>query len=146
MVDAYTLDRFVDAQAHTYSVALAEIVGGRKTSHWMWFIFPQLRGLGSSAMAHEYAIGSVDEAQAYLQHPVLGPRLRACVTAMEKLPTADANEVFGSVDAMKLRSSLTLFMRAGGGPLFEAAMQRWFSGQADERTDHLLEMGSAGDR
>ena len=114
--------------------------------HWMWFIFPQLRGLGSSEMAYTYGIASLDEARAYLAHPLLGSRLRACVTALQDLPKADAQEVFGKVDALKLRSSLTLFLRAGGGELFEAALQRWFSGQADERTDHLLGLGSIGDR
>jgi uncharacterized protein (DUF1810 family) len=104
----------------------------------MWFIFPQLLGLGSSEMARTYAISSLDEASAYLAHPVLGSRLRECVTALQDLPLADAEAVFGSVDARKLRSSLTLFMRAGGGELFEAALDRWFSGRPDERTDHLL--------
>ena len=105
----------------------------------MWFIFPQLRGLGSSAIARKYEIASLGEARAYLAHPVLGSRLTECVTALQDLAQADPQEVFGIVDAMKLRSSLTLFLRAGGGELFEAALGRWFSGQADERTDSLLE-------
>ena len=139
VTDSHDLQRFVEAQAHTYVTALRELVWGHKTSHWMWFIFPQLRGLGSSAMARKYEIASLDEARAYLAHPVLGPRLRGCVTTLQEIPHADPQRVFGNVDALKLRSSLTLFLRAGGGELFEAALQRWFSGQADERTDSLLE-------
>ena len=146
VTDSDHLQRFIDAQAHTYATVLRELVRGHKTSHWMWFIFPQLRGLGSSEMARKYAVASLDEARAYLAHPLLGSRLRACVTALQDLPRADAQEVFGNVDALKLRSSLTLFLRAGGGELFEAALQRWFSGQADERTDQLLGLGSIGDR
>lgn len=111
----------------------------------MWFIFPQLRGLGSSPTARKFAIVSLDEARLYLAHPLLGARLRACVIALQDLPHADAREVFGSADALKLRSSLTLFMRAGGGVLFEAALQRWFSGQSDERTDQLLGLETTGD-
>lgn len=139
MTDRHSLQRFVDAQSHIYATALRELVRGHKTSHWMWFIFPQLRGLGSSTMARKYEIASLDEARAYLAHPVLGSRLRECVTTLQGLGRADPQEVFGGVDAMKLRSSLTLFLRAGGGELFEAALQRWFSGQKDERTDSLLD-------
>jgi uncharacterized protein (DUF1810 family) len=140
MSDPHDLERFVEAQAGTYETALGELVRGRKTSHWMWFIFPQLRGLGSSAMAQRYAIASLEEARAYLVHPLLGPRLRACVEALQDLPQADAVRVFGGIDAVKLRSSLTLFIRAGGGPLFDAALRRWFGGHADDATDRLLEM------
>ena len=103
-------------------------------------------GLGSSGTSRKYAIASLDEARAYLAHPVLGSRLHMCVTALQDLPRADAKAVFENVDALKLRSSLTLFMRADGGKLFEAALQRWFSRQADERTDQLLALGSIGDR
>ena len=124
MTEKNNLQRFVDAQAQTYATVLREIVRGHKTSHWMWFIFPQLIGLGSSVMARRYAIASLEEASAYLVDPLLGARLLECVTALQDLPRADAEAVFGSVDAKKLRSSLTLFMRAGGGPLFEAALQR----------------------
>ena len=145
MSNICSLERFTEAQANTYEAAYSEIARGRKTSHWMWFIFPQLRGLGSSEIARKYAIASLEEAQAFLAHPVLGSRLRACVTALQGLARADAEEVFGSVDALKLRSSLTLFLRAGGGSLFEAALQRWFSGQPDERTEDLLELASARD-
>ena len=124
MTEKNNLQRFVDAQAQTYATVLREIVRGHKTSHWMWFIFPQLIGLGSSVMARRYAIASLEEASAYLVDPLLGARLLECVTALQDLPRADAEAVFGSVDAKKLRSSLTLFMRAGGGELFEAALQR----------------------
>ena len=141
MTEKDDLQRFVDAQDQTYATALREIVRGHKASHWMWFIFPQLFGLGASEMARRYAIASLDEASAYLAHPLLGARLLECVTALQDLPRADAEAVFGNVDALKLRSSLTLFMRAGGGELFEAALQRWFSGKADERTDYLLSSG-----
>ena len=138
VTNSHYLERFVEAQALTYAGVLRELAGGQKTSHWMWFIFPQLRGLGSSETARRYAIASLDEARAYLAHPLLGSRLRECVTTLQNLPRANPQEVFGDLDALKLRSSLTLFLRAGGGELFEAALQRWFSGLADERTDSLL--------
>ena len=137
MPDPFNLKRFEDAQREVYPMALGEIRRGRKQTHWMWFIFPQLLGLGSSPMARRYGIESIDEARAYLDHPLLGQRLRQCVAALQDLLSADAGEVFGS-DAMKLRSSLTLFIRAGGGALFEAALQRWFSGEPDEATDRIL--------
>ena len=142
MTDSDQLQRFVDAQANTYGTVQRELARGHKASHWMWFIFPQLKGLGSSEMARRYAITSLQEARAYLAHPLLGPRLRACVNAQD-LPQVDAKEVFGNIDALKLRPSLTLFLRAGGGAMFEAALQRWFSGQADERTDNLLDLGQS---
>lgn len=111
-VDKYDLQRFVDAQASTYDTALGEIRRGRKTSHWMWFVFPQLAGLGHSAMSQRFAIRSHAEARAYLAHPVLGRRLRECVGALQDLSDTTAERVFGSVDAAKLRSSLTLFAAA----------------------------------
>lgn len=138
MTDIHDLQRFVDAQADTYQRVQRELGRGQKTSHWMWFIFPQLIGLGSSDMARTYAIASLDEARAYLAHPLLGARLRECVTLLQDIPRADAEEVFGTVDARKLRSSLTLFQRADGGALFDGALARWFDGQVDERTDQLL--------
>lgn len=138
----FDLDRFMSAQAAVYDRALAELRAGAKRTHWMWFIFPQLVGLGSSEMAVRYAIRSLGEARAYLAHPVLGPRLRECVEAMQGLATATAETVLGGIDAMKFRSSLTLFREAGGGPLFDAALDRWFGGLADPATLTLL----GGDR
>ncbi|URW77098.1 DUF1810 domain-containing protein [Sphingomonas donggukensis] len=134
MTDRYDLERYVAAQENDYRAALAEIGRGAKRSHWMWYIFPQLAGLGSSAMSRRYAIHSLDEAHAYLAHPALGPRLRECVSALQDLTGTTAEEVFGAIDATKLRSSLTLFLEAGGEPLFRAALDRWFSGQLDEAT------------
>jgi len=139
MADPYNLNRFVTAQADIYEAALAEIRRGAKRGHWMWFIFPQLEGLGSSAMAQTYALRSREEACAYLEHPLLGSRLRECVAALQDLSGNTAETIFGSVDAMKLRSALTLFEAAGGGPLFSAALGRWFGGAADPKTAQLLE-------
>jgi uncharacterized protein (DUF1810 family) len=137
----YDLQRFVDAQAEAYPRALTEISKGRKTSHWMWYIFPQLAGLGSSDMAQRYAIASIDEARAYLAHPLLGIRFRECVIALQDLPTADAEAVFGAVDAMKLHSSLTLFSKADPDEtLFRAALLRWFPGAEGGQTLALLNM------
>jgi uncharacterized protein (DUF1810 family) len=144
MTDPFDLDRFVEAQAGSYEVALAEIRDGAKRSHWMWYIFPQLAGLGHSAMAKRYAIDSLEQARAYLAHPLLGTRLRRCVAAFQHLSNTTADRVFGSVDAMKLRSSLTLFGEAGGGLLFEAALDRWFGGK-DPQTLALL-ADEAGER
>jgi len=132
------LDHFVEAQAGSYAIALGEIRGGLKRKHWMWFIFPQLAGLGRSAMAQRYAIASLEEARAYLAHPLLGARLRGCVASLQDLEARSAQEVFGEVDAMKLRSSLTLFARASGERLFVAALDRWFDGREDQATLRLL--------
>ena len=130
----HDLQRFVEAQADSYDAALAELRRGAKRSHWIWYIFPQVAGLGSSAMSQRYAIHSTDEARAYLDHPILGARLRECLSALASLPPTTAEAVFGTIDAAKLRSSLTLFVAAGGGAPFEAALQRWFAGQPDEAT------------
>lgn len=138
MSDARDLDRYVTAQVEDYPVALAEIRRGAKRTHWMWYVFPQIAGLGRSAMAQRYAIRSIDEARAYLVHPVLGARLRECVSALQGLGDTTATHVFGSVDAAKLRSSLTLFLEASGETLFRAALDRWFGGQSDDRTLDLL--------
>jgi uncharacterized protein (DUF1810 family) len=143
--DDTSLDRFIQAQQSVYEGALREIGAGRKRSHWMWFIFPQIDGLGRSETARFYAIRSRDEAMAYAGHPLLGTRLRTCVAALGGLPTADAVAVFGEVDAAKLRSSLTLFEAATGEPLFSAAIDRWFAGSRDERTLQLLRSEPAGD-
>ncbi|SER23307.1 DUF1810 domain-containing protein [Microlunatus flavus] len=142
------IHRFVDAQdaGGTYDAALRELRAGRKTSHWMWFVFPQLAGLGRSSMAQAYALGSLDEARAYLAHPVLGPRLRACVAAVLERPDRSAEEIFGGIDALKLRSSMTLFTRAAPDePAFAQVLDTFYGGQADEQTDRLLGTGgSAG--
>jgi uncharacterized protein (DUF1810 family) len=138
MNDPYDLERFLAAQSGSYQTALREIRRGSKRSHWMWYIFPQIAGLGPSAMARHYAITSIDEARAYLAHPMLGARLRECVAALRELADTSADGVFGSVDAMKLRSSLTLFAEAGGGPPFAEAIDRWFAGQSDDRTTRFL--------
>ena len=136
--DAFDLARFVKAQAGIYEQALAEIRSGRKRSHWMWFIFPQLAGLGHSPMAQRYAIGSIAEARAYLADAVLGTRYRECVASLQALPATTAERVFGGIDAIKLKSSLTLFDEANHEPLFSEAIGRWFEGQRDEATLRLL--------
>ena len=136
--DAFDLARFVKAQAGIYEQALAEIRSGRKRSHWMWFIFPQFAGLGHSPMAQRYAIGSIAEARAYLADPVLGTRYRECVASLQALPATTAERVFGGIDAIKLKSSLTLFNEANHEPLFSEAIGRWFEGQRDEATLKLL--------
>ena len=130
--------RFVEAQAKVYETALAEIRAGAKRSHWMWYIFPQLRGLGHSPTAHYYGIASLAEARAYLDHPVLGSRYLECVQALQELDGSDPVAVFGSVDAMKLRSSLTLFEVARYSDLFADAIDRWFDGERDASTLHRL--------
>lgn len=134
------LDRFVEAQAPVYATAVAEIRRGAKRSHWMWFTFPQLTGLGRSETAKFFGIHSLDEARAYLDHPVLGARLRECVGALQDITDmgVTAERVFGGIDAMKLRSSLTLFVESGAGPLFTAALERWFGGDLDPATLRLL--------
>jgi uncharacterized protein (DUF1810 family) len=140
--DPFSLERFVSAQDEggTYARALAELRAGRKRSHWMWFVFPQLAGLGSSPTARHYAISSLQEARAYLAHPVLGPRLRESARALcEPARDAPAEEVLGGVDALKLRSSMTLFARADPAePLFAEVLGRYFAGAPDTRTEELL--------
>jgi uncharacterized protein (DUF1810 family) len=131
------LVRFVEAQSGRYEVALDEVRQGAKRSHWMWFIFPQVQGLGHSAMAQHYAIADLDEARAYLAHPLLGARLREITSILQQLGRGtDARQIFGETDAMKLRSSLTLFARADDDPqgLFRAALDRWFGGEEDAAT------------
>ena len=141
--DPFDLARFLAAQARDYGIALTELRAGEKRSHWMWYVFPQLRGLGHSSTAIAYGITGLDEARAYLAHPVLGERLRECVRALLALRTTHAEEVLGHVDAMKLRSCLTLFDAAAhGDPLFSRALAQYFHGEADARTIELLQ-GSA---
>lgn len=130
----YDLERFVKAQAGVYPQALDELSAGRKRSHWMWFVFPQIAGLGQSDMARRYALSGTAEAAAYLAHSVLGARLRECLAALEGVDEPDAGRVFGPVDAVKLRSSLTLFEAAGGGAGFSDALERWFGGVRDAAT------------
>jgi len=135
--DPYDLERFVTAQdsGGTYQRALAELHAGRKTSHWMWFIFPQVAGLGFSAMAQRYAISGVAEARAYLGHPVLGPRLRACTGAIAATSGSTADRILGPVDAMKLRSCLTLFAHAAPEEkVFGEVLAQYFDGEPDEAT------------
>ncbi|CAA9209094.1 MAG: NTP pyrophosphohydrolases including oxidative damage repair enzymes [uncultured Arthrobacter sp.] len=139
--DPYRLERFVTAQdvGGTYPRALREIRAGRKQSHWMWFVFPQIQGLGSSATAREFAISSLAEAQAYLAHPVLGPRLLECAAAAAALPGQSAEAVFGGIDARKLHSSATLFHRtAPGEPVFSDLLAKYFDLQPDTATDERL--------
>ncbi|HEX5239274.1 MAG TPA: DUF1810 domain-containing protein [Sphingomicrobium sp.] len=139
MNDPYNLQRFVDAQDGIFEQALAELRRGRKESHWMWFIFPQLAGLGRSSTARYYALASIDEAGAYLAHPLLGPRLRECAEAI--LPWSEhvaAEDLLGPIDALKLKSSLTLFDRVEPDRLFRAGLERFFAGERDERTLALL--------
>jgi uncharacterized protein (DUF1810 family) len=133
--------RFVQAQdaGGTYAAALAELRRGRKVSHWMWFVFPQLTGLGRSSTAQHYALGSLAEARGYLAHPVLGPRLLEVAGVVAGLEHVSAVDVFGPVDAVKLRSSMTLFLRAvPTEPVFGAVLERYFGGQPDPATDRLL--------
>ena len=134
-----SLQRFLDAQAPVYAQACAELQTGRKQSHWMWFIFPQLRGLGQSAMAWEYGIASKQEAQAYLQHPVLGERLRRCMALLLVHQGLSAQEILGSTDAMKLRSCATLFAAVEmKEPVFQQVLDRYYGGEQDGRTLALL--------
>lgn len=136
--DENSLGRFVEAQAPVYSTVLAEIRRGAKRSHWMWFIFPQLAGLGRSETARFFGIRSREEALAYLAHPVLGSRYAECVAALQNLTISDPVAVFGQVDATKLGSSLTLFEAVKPSPLLAAAIDRWFAGQRDGATLPLL--------
>jgi uncharacterized protein (DUF1810 family) len=142
--DPFDLHRFVAAQdaGGTYDAALDEVRAGRKRSHWMWFVFPQLAGLGHSSMAQRYAISSLDEARAYLRHPVLGPRLRDVAHAAASVADGTAEGVFGGIDAVKLRSSMTLFLTAAelddDRALFTSVLDRYFDGRTDPATDELL--------
>jgi uncharacterized protein (DUF1810 family) len=137
--DPHDLARFVQAQEDDFDRALAEIRAGRKRSHWMWYVFPQFAGLGTSAMAARYAIESAEEAEAYLRHPVLGPRLRACAEAVLGVRGRSAREIFGTPDDLKLRSSATLFAAVSpGGSVFRQLLDRYFQGAPDHRTLELL--------
>ena len=140
--DPFDLERFVRAQDEggTYEQALAELHRGRKTSHWMWFVFPQIAGLGSSPMARRYAIASLDEAKEYLEHPVLGPRIIEAAQATMAGDERRAEAILGSIDAIKLRSSMTLFHRADPQePVFLQVLDRFFARRPDPATDELIE-------
>ncbi len=133
--DRYDLQRFVDAQASTYAQARAELLAGEKRSHWMWFIFPQIQGLGSSSMAQRYAITDLAEAKAYLAHPVLGARLRECTALVNATEGRTLDQIFGYPDDLKFHSSVTLFAQvAEGGSGFHAALQKYFRGKEDAGT------------
>jgi len=138
--DVYGLERFVRAQAGgTYALALTELRNGQKQTHWMWFVFPQIAGLGESATSRAYAISSLDEARAYLAHPLLGARIVECADALVRLKSRSAHRIFGTVDAQKLRSSMTLFAAAAPeNPLFQHVLDFYFDGVRDVRTDELL--------
>lgn len=141
--DPFGLERFVTAQTPVFDTALAELKASRKRGHWMWFIFPQLRGLGHSSMAQFYGIGSLDEAQAYLGHPLLGPRLTLCTEAVLTSSATSLKKLFGSPDDLKFRSSMTLFATATADDRsqYQRALDRWCGGQADEQTLQLLSQG-----
>lgn len=134
MMDGHDLHRFVEAQAGSYSDALAELRAGRKRTHWMWFVFPQMAGLRHSMMAQRFAIASRAEAEAYLAHDVLGPRLRACTEAVLAVPDKTANAIFGSPDDIKFRSCMTLFDAIAPHDVFEQALARFYGGQRDPAT------------
>ena len=141
MHDPYRLERFVVAQNQdgTYERVLQELRAGRKKSHWMWFVFPQIAGLGHSAMSMEYAISSLGEAEAYLQHAVLGPRLLECAGLVLQVQGLDAQDIFGDIDAQKLHSSMTLFLRAAPDPrVFAQLIDKFFGGRPDRATDERL--------
>ena len=140
MQDEHDLARFVSAQETVYPAVVAELRSGRKRSHWMWFVFPQLRGLGRSETARRFGVGSIDEARAYAAHPVLGPRLLECTRLVLGVHNRSAHDVFGSPDDMKFHSSMTLFARAEPGqPAFADALGRYFASRQDAQTLALLE-------
>ena len=139
MQSKYNLDRFIDAQKRDYEQALAEVRSGRKRSHWMWYIFPQVQGLGFSETSRYYAIKDLDEAAAYLHHPVLGPGLVEISGALLQLKSNDAGEIFGSPDDMKLRSSMTLFAAIeDADKVFDLVLAKFFKGLKDDKTLRLL--------
>ncbi len=137
--DPHDLERFIAAQEDVYPSALAQLRAGRKTGHWMWFVFPQIAGLGMSAMSQRYAIASLAEARAYLDHPVLGTRIAECARVLTELSGHSAEGIFGGVDAIKLRSSMTLFARASeDDSVYYAVLDQYFGGEPDRQTDARL--------
>lgn len=142
--DPFDLRRFVEAQASDYDHALSELRSGRKRSHWMWYVFPQFAGLGSSSTSRWFAITSIAEAEAYLRHPVLGPHLVECCTAVVNIQGRAAHDVFGSPDDVKLQSCATLFARVSQpGSVFEQVLGKYFDGMPDQRTLQLLDASSS---
>jgi uncharacterized protein (DUF1810 family) len=138
--DPFDLARFVDAQRTSFDDALAELTAGRKRTHWMWFVLPQMRGLGAGPMAMRYGIASLAEARAYLAHPVLGKRLRDCTAVVNAVQGRSAEEILGGVDALKFRSCMTLFAAAEpGDSVFRTALDRYYGGAEDPRTLALLQ-------
>ncbi|MDE6085520.1 MAG: DUF1810 domain-containing protein [Muribaculaceae bacterium] len=133
------LERFVEVQSWNYEVAVAELRAGKKRSHWMWYIFPQMRGLGSSSMAEMYGIAGLEEARRYLEHEVLGMRLREVCEAILGLSTDDAHEVFGDIDSLKLKSSMTLFDLVCPDDIFVRVIDKYYEGERDNKTLKLLE-------
>jgi len=137
--DPYNLRRFVDAQKSEYGRVCSELRNGQKRGHWMWFIFPQRRGLGSSPMATKFGIASREEAEAYLKHPILGPRLVECTELVNTLEGRSVDQIFGYPDNLKFRSSMTLFAEvASERPLFQEALRKYFGGEPDSRTIERL--------
>ena len=135
MPDPFHLERFTDAQSEVYDQVLSELRAGRKRTHWMWFIFPQIAGLGSSYTAVRFAISSLAEAQAYLEHPVLGPRLRDCTALVNAVEGRSVHEIFGYPDDLKFHSSMTLFAKAGTeNQVFQNALEKYFAGEMDQLT------------
>lgn len=139
MTDPFTLQRFVDAQDRVYAAVLDELRRGRKETHWMWFVFPQLAGLGHSPMAQRFALSGLAEARTYLAHPILGPRLIECTEAVNSVGGRSAHDIFSSPDDVKFRSSMTLFSKtSSAGNVFERALRLYFDGKEDRRTLDLL--------
>ena len=136
--DPFDLARFVSAQAGVFDGAVEELRAGRKRSHWMWFVFPQMKGLGHSSTAQHYGVASLAEATAYLEHPILRPRLEKAVAAVQDSPANSLNALFGSPDDLKFRSSMTLFAIASPDGAYQAALDRWCGGEPDHQTADLL--------
>lgn len=137
--DPYDLNRFIEAQEVNYADALSELRAGRKSSHWMWYVFPQLAGLGHSAMSYRYGIRSEDEARAYLAHPILGPRMSECAEAVLAIENRSARDIFGSPDDLKLKSCATLFAHVSPpGSVFERILDKYYSSERDPRTLGLI--------
>ena len=138
-MDSFNLKRFIDAQNPVYDQVCSELKDGMKRSHWMWFIFPQIAGLGSSATAAKFAISSLEEAKEYLQHPVLGARLVECTELVNRISGKSVHDIFGYPDDLKFHSSMTLFAKAAPeNPVFKQAIQKYFGGKHDDRTEELL--------